>query len=371
MNDVLKDVTILYVEDEKDIRETYIDFFGMFVKKILFAEDGEMGLMLFKEHQDDIDLVISDIKMPKLDGINMVQEIKAIRADVPVIFTTAFSDSSYLMEAIKLKADDYILKPIDLKALLLSMEKIILPKIQQQKLQEQERLLFLQNRLASMGEMLGNIAHQWKQPLSAMSMQIENIKLDLLPDPKYDVVFDDINEQIQYMSSTVRDFIEFLQPNRYKREFETSSMIQKAILLFRSDIKKYSIKIEFENIEEVKAFGKKNEFMQVIVNIIKNAKDLLVAKNIENPQILITQKLVDNMIHISVQDNAGGIDDAIISKVFDKNFSSHSTKDSSGLGLYMSKQIISDMGGVMNITNIDNFGKGVEFVIILPQGDKR
>jgi signal transduction histidine kinase len=365
--ELLEKLTVLYVEDEDDLRDTYIYAFDLVFFKTFFASNGLEAFEIYKDNYDSIDIIISDIKMPKLDGIGMMKKIREINKDVPVIFTTAFSDSNYLLDAMKIKADDYILKPIDSMELLESVEKIMLPKIQKEKLQEQENLIFYQNRYAEMGQMLGNIAHQWKQPLSTLAMQTDSLRYKLQSKGFDDEpLFDDIHSQIQYMSQTVRDFIEFLQPMKTKRKFKLDDMIEKSISLFKSEFKKSGYEISFDLIDKVSIQGKKNEFMQVIVSIIKNATDTIKERDIISPIIKIEQKIEENSAIITISDNAGGVDEEIIEKIFNKNFTSRKNADGSGIGLYLSNEIIKSFDGKLSVKNIDKFGKGVEFTIKLP-----
>ena len=113
----LKDITILYCEDEADLRNITSDVIKQFTKKVYLAENGKIGLELFKEHASEIDIIITDVNMPEMNGLEMSKEIKAINHNIPIIVATAFSNSSYLLEAIELGIDKYVLKPIDMKKL--------------------------------------------------------------------------------------------------------------------------------------------------------------------------------------------------------------------------------------------------------------
>jgi diguanylate cyclase (GGDEF)-like protein len=120
---LLKTLNILYVEDEDNLRHEVVQNIAPFVKEIIVAKDGLEGLSLFQKHQDTIDLIISDIMMPNMDGIVMVENIRKINQEIPVIYTTAFNDSSYLLKTIQLSVSAYILKPIDIELLLEGIEK--------------------------------------------------------------------------------------------------------------------------------------------------------------------------------------------------------------------------------------------------------
>ncbi|HIP11376.1 MAG TPA: EAL domain-containing protein [Arcobacter sp.] len=122
----LQDITVLYCEDEADLRNVTGDVIKQFTKQVFLAEDGQQGLELFKKHANKIDLIITDVNMPELNGLEMAKEIKAINHNIPIIVATAFSNSSYLLEAIELGIDKYVLKPIDIKKLFSVMEQSLL-----------------------------------------------------------------------------------------------------------------------------------------------------------------------------------------------------------------------------------------------------
>lgn len=122
----LRNVVVLYVEDEQLLRDIVTKSLSGFTKKQYVAKDGEEGFELFKKYQDEIDLVITDINMPKMNGLEMTRAIKAINQNVPIIVATAFSNTEYLLEAIDLGVDKYVLKPIDMNKLISMMSKSLL-----------------------------------------------------------------------------------------------------------------------------------------------------------------------------------------------------------------------------------------------------
>lgn len=127
-NDVsrLKDITVLYCEDEQYLRDVTKGILETFTKKQFIAEDGAIGLELFKKHEDEIDLIITDVNMPNMNGLDMTKEIKAINPNIPIVVATAFSNSEYLLEAIELGVDKYVLKPINIKKLLDTMNQSLM-----------------------------------------------------------------------------------------------------------------------------------------------------------------------------------------------------------------------------------------------------
>ncbi len=123
---ILKNITILYAEDEQDLREVTHQILKGFTKEQYVASNGQEGLELFKEHQNDIDLIITDVNMPKMNGLEMIREIKKINMNIPIIVATAFSNKEYLLEAIDIGVDKYVLKPVDIEKLLQVMSQSLL-----------------------------------------------------------------------------------------------------------------------------------------------------------------------------------------------------------------------------------------------------
>ena len=123
---ILKNITILYAEDEKDLREVTHQILKGFTKKQYVAQNGQEGLELFKAHENEIDLIITDVNMPVMNGLDMVKEIKKININIPIIVATAFSNKEYLLEAIDIGIDKYVLKPIDIAKLLQVMSQSLI-----------------------------------------------------------------------------------------------------------------------------------------------------------------------------------------------------------------------------------------------------
>jgi len=137
----LKKLVLLYVEDEESIREPFLQLIGRYFKDVYVGKNGEEGLDIFKAHQNEIDIVITDIKMPKKDGLNMAEEIKSINYDIPIIFSTAFGDNDYLQRAIEVGADGYIIKPIDRNKLIAKLNYVASSVIAKKREQEYMKLI--------------------------------------------------------------------------------------------------------------------------------------------------------------------------------------------------------------------------------------
>jgi len=222
---------------------------------------------------------------------------------------------------------------------------------------ENEYLLMQQSKLATMGEMIGHIAHQWRQPLAQLGGIFMNLDAayaheDLTPD-YLEKRIKKGNELIKYMSQTIDDFRHFFEPNKEEKLFSVEEYIQSAINIIEASLTYSHIDLEVVTLkEEFFILGYGSEFSQVILNILDNAKDVLIERNIKNPKITIELMLEKGGILVTIRDNAGGIDEEYIDKIFDIYFSSKRDKGGSGLGLYMSKLIIENKGkGKLSVSN--------------------
>ena len=229
---------------------------------------------------------------------------------------------------------------------------------------KKEQILFQQSKLAAMGEMIGAIAHQWRQPLNALSLNIQLLVDDYLDnkiDKKYLENFESKQiEIIQFMSKTIDDFRNFFSQDKEKINFSLKESVEEVIKLIDKQLQDHNIKIELiSDTSEVR--GYKNEFKQVILNLINNAKDAIVENHILNGKIEIIIK--NNTIF--VRDNGGGIPEKIKERIFEPYFTTKDQGKGTGIGLYMSKIIIEEhLGGSLSFKNTNS---GTEFIIDLKE----
>jgi len=231
---------------------------------------------------------------------------------------------------------------------------------------EQERMLIQQSRLAAMGEMIGNIAHQWRQPLNALGLLLANIK-DAHDFHELDAAMIEQStakgkQLINKMSTTIDDFRNFFKPNKEKTPFSLNRGIADTLEILSASLRNNNIAAYVEAGEEITAYGFPNEYSQVLLNILNNAKDALVAHKGENSTIRIRIARSVDAAAVTISDNAGGIPADILPKIFDPYFT---TKEKgTGIGLYMSKMIIEDsMNGKITVRNIEG---GAEFTVTCP-----
>ncbi|OQX74822.1 MAG: hypothetical protein B6D59_01360 [Campylobacteraceae bacterium 4484_4] len=247
-----------------------------------------------------------------------------------------------------------------------------------EKNRRKDRQMFQQTRLAQMGEMLSMIAHQWRQPLSAISsvaisMQMKiQLKRFVLADKRQQKEFEDyflekieaIGNYVQYLSHTIDDFRNFFRPNKAKERTTLELLLQKAIDMLHGSYRKNSIAVyqKIENSCEIVTYP--NEILQVLLNILKNALDNFRERNIEHPRVEVRLVKRGNTAMLEIEDNGGGIPKMYLSKIFDPYFSTKDEKNGSGLGLYMSKTIVEEhCGGKLEAQNTK---EGALFRIILP-----
>ncbi len=229
--------------------------------------------------------------------------------------------------------------------------------------QKKEKLLQHQSRLAQMGEMISMIAHQWRQPLTAISSTSNAIvlkaKLNKLDTDMAIELSSKISSYSQHLSSTIDDFREFFKSNKEKKDTTYSEIINAVLAIIETSIENKNITL-VKNLNSNIVFNTyQNELKQVILNLIKNAEDVLIEKNIEQPKIIVET----NNTTLTISDNGGGISEDIIDKIFDPYFSTKIKKDGTGLGLYMSKTIVEEhCNGKLSVSNDNN---GAIFKIIL------
>ncbi|MEA3512447.1 MAG: ATP-binding protein, partial [Campylobacterota bacterium] len=247
--------------------------------------------------------------------------------------------------------------------------------VTREKLKEKEKLLIQQSKMASMGEMLENIAHQWRQPLSTISTASSGLhiqkELDIpITKEKELKLLDTITNTSQYLSQTIDDFRDFFNSNKEKNRFNLKDIYQKTLNLVNS--KFISLKIEIiEEIQDIKITSLDNEIIQVIMNLLNNARDVLETKEDQKRLIFVEiyKDIDEKNVIIKIKDNAGGIPTEIIDKVFDPYFTTKHKSQGTGIGLYMCQEmIVKHMNGTICASNVaytyDSIEyKGAEFKI--------
>ena len=240
---------------------------------------------------------------------------------------------------------------------------------------EKEAILNQQAKMAAMGEMIENIAHQWRQPLSVISTISSSLKIkkemNILDDKEFYEALQSINRTSQHLSNTIDDFRNFFSPNKEMNKFYVSQLIKKSKDLIKSRFDKFNIKV-IENIDDIEILSYQNELFQVILNLFSNSIDVLSSNEIEDKIIHIKIYQDENNLCIEFLDNGGGIKDEFINRVFEPYFTTKHKSQGTGIGLYMSLQIVTKhLNGEISVKN-DTFIEnniayfGAKFTILLP-----
>lgn len=235
-------------------------------------------------------------------------------------------------------------------------------KIKEKTIQERDKQLFEQSKRAEMGEMIGNIAHQWRQPLAIvntiLAIMKEKNSADILSKDDIEKKLLEIEKKVSYMSDTVEDFTNYYKPNKDKSVFNITQAISKALEIAYST-NEIEASLDLDN--SLNIYGHFNEFIQVIVSILTNIYDIVEIRNISDMKIDVKLKKDDKDAILSISDNAGGIDESVLPKIFNPYFTTKHQSIGTGLGLHIAKMIVEDnMHGTLSAKNSEN---GATFTI--------
>ena len=362
--------TILLVDDvEANIHSLKLIIEDNFDVDILSALSAQEAMPLLMDNE--IDLILSDIQMPEIDGFEFAEYIKGVEKtkDIPIIFITGIYDKSqYQKKGYELGAIEYISKPID-DNLLTSKLKVYIDLFESQKqrsteLERKDEILIHQSKMATMGEMIGVISHQLKQPLNIMSLYCGDVKDSYTHNEINDAFIEEFNkntkEQIEFMTETIQSFTNFFNPNKEKKSFKLKSAIEKTLSLLHKQLDNNNIEMT-TNIGEETVFGVESELQQVFLNLITNSKDAFKEREITKRNIHLTSINKDKYTAVIYEDNAGGIPKEHLEKIFDPYFTTKAY--GTGTGLYMVKLVVQT--SFMGELKLQNGKEGVKFIIIL------
>jgi signal transduction histidine kinase len=247
------------------------------------------------------------------------------------------------------------------------LAKIIDKKFKKHKIQiqeyinentQQQHILFQQSKMAAMGEMLGNIAHQWRQPLSVITTAATGMKLqkelEILDDESFGQSITNITDSALYLSKTIDDFRNFFKTDKIETNFDIVNTFEKVFKLTDGQFTHNDI-LFIKNIEDTKLYGLENELIQALINILNNSKDALIELEKPIPRVIFIDAYKQNeKVIIKIKDNAGGVDKKIIDKVCEPYFTTKHQSKGTGIGLYMTSEIIKKhMNGTLKIANVE------------------
>lgn len=328
------------------------------------------------------DLILADYSLPSFDGLSALAIAREKRPEIPFIFVTGTMGEEIAIETLKKGATDYVLKqrlvrlsPSIERALRESGEQRRCREAEQalreetlgrlralEELREKDQLLMHQSRQAAMGEAIDYIAHQWRQPLNSMALMVEalrdNFQNGRCSGAYMDNTLDQIMNLIMHMSQTINDFRNFSRPEREIKPFNLQETVSKTLSMVGDSFKAHNIKVNTEAEEELIVTGFPNEYSQVLLNILNNARDALLESNVSLPQIDIKLFREDSRAIATISNNGGAIPAEIMDRIFDPYFTTKEKSNGTGIGLYMSKSIIEKrMNGRITVCNTDEGAK--------------
>lgn len=371
-------------EYNQKVTSLYQQFFALFIAFVIFSFIVAFYIAkVFSEPIIDLNKTVSSVTSDNLDVRvenirddeigelsmafnNMISQLSTSQKNLKISYENLekrVQERTSQLEDVNSSLSE---KSEELRLLNINLDNKV--KVEVAKRRKQEQMLLQQSRLAAMGEMVGNIAHQWRQPLNALGIIIQNIDLCYRIN-KLDASFmkKSVNDSIELttmMSKTIDDFRNFFLPNKEKKIFLLNESLDNSLKLISATFKNYNIHVSKDMDDGLKVIGFPNEFAQALLNILTNAKDAHIENNIKTPEVYIKLKKVIDKAVISICDNAGGISDEVLSKIFDPYYTTKEQGKGTGIGLYMSKMIIEqNMNGKIYARNKD---EGLEFIIEMP-----
>ncbi|MBF0458142.1 MAG: response regulator [Nitrospirae bacterium] len=356
------------------INQTFCDILGYSHEGILTSTCYEVT------HPDDLEQFMFGLKRLSSGAISVLSmEKRCVRKDSTIVWAN-FKCIPLLIGACQLPLNLIIIEDITEKKRLTeqlqnvntNLGKMVTEEIR--KRQQQEQMLIQQSKMAAMGEMVGLIAHQWRQPLNAIGLNVQDLRDaynhgELNENSIKDIV-DTTMGQVSFMSKTIDDFRNFFKPSKKKKQFDVKTAIEELLSMFEQLFRTSDVSISVRTGQDtiLSTQGYPNEFKQVILNILNNSKDAITSKKDTHTraygliEITIRNNAERDKIIISIRDNGGGIPEQVIARIFEPYYTTKG-ETGTGIGLYMSKTIIeTNMGGSLTVRNVDD---GAEFVIIL------
>jgi signal transduction histidine kinase len=370
-------VTILYVEDEIDILQAFSEIMGRWVVKLYVAGNGLEGLAQFEKYQPDI--IISDIKMPKMDGLEMCRRIKEINPKVKTVIMSAHSDADYFINAIELGIDGFLLKPIfgeKLKKLIQRFANEVVLEKQLQKanndLLDSEHRLRLLN--ATKDLFFSIIAHDLKNPFTAQMGFARIIKnqFDTLNKSKIIEYVDLIYNASEHSYKLLENLLEWSRSQTGKINYKPTNIglnwiIADVVQLLNSTAVNKEITIKNQIHNETKVYADENMLKTILRNLISNAIKFTPRGGVIKLELTTEPSVHNGFVEISITDNGVGIEEKNLNKLFriEQKLSTYGTEDErgTGLGLILCKEFISKHGGDIKVESKKNIGSTFRFTI--------
>ncbi|MFT7003161.1 MAG: two-component system C4-dicarboxylate transport sensor histidine kinase DctB [Sulfurimonas sp.] len=349
----------------------FIAFFTVSYYLKLSNENFEIDLKLYEKNhivksntQNLSTLINEKRKIKELEEEKFINFVIILTVSV-LLFMALFL---YVMSSIIYSVIKRFKQEVQIKEEILeSLNQTLISKVKKgiEDATRKDKAILEQSKLARMGTMISMIAHQWRQPLTEISgilMELETATLFKKVDEKH--ILNSIRKSdalIEFMSNTIDDFRNFYKPDKKKENFYVLNSCKKAISLVQASLNDSSIELVLDVKDDVEIFGYPTEYAQAVLNLIGNAKDILVEKEVQKPKIIITIDTKDRLSLVEIKDNAGGIKEENFDLIFDPYFTTKDSSKGTGLGLYISKLIIEkNMKGDLSVQNDE---RGAVFTI--------
>ena len=313
--------------------------------------------------KDGRDVYLNTTVIPILNLHGQIEEFVAIRHDVTDVINLNNELKKTKKELLNLNENlenRVAEQTAELVNLNQNLENLVKAEIK--KNEEKTKMLFLQSRLASMGEMIANIAHQWRQPLNELSITLFKLKESVKSNEKFETGYEHAKRVIKSMSQTIENFRNFFSVEREREIFSISSAVENALKMVQGTYEKEGIDVNLELKSDSQIYGFESQLCQAVIILLSNAKDALANKKDDKKVTLMLEKK-DKFAIIRVTDNAGGIKEEIMDKIFEPYFTTKHPSAGTGIGLYMLKTIAKNHGGSASARNVKF---GAEFEIKLP-----
>ena len=376
--------SLLYVEDEEVVRDEMMDILPLLVDDIYVAKNGKEALDLYHKHLPD--MIITDIRMPYMTGLELIREIRKTDPLTPIIITSAFNDSEYLLEAIDLGIKYYVIKPVILGKLQTKIEDVKKDLMQQRELdayqlflegrveeetalrEAEEALLLSQNKDVELGQMVSVIAHQWKQPLHYLHLLIEDLGYEQKDGGLSESFINEFTtkslNKINFLSDTMDNFLRFYKSDLKDSSFFVHKFVNDVSSFLSVLFKAVGVELNITVVEDFSLYGNRNEFQQAILNLLNNAKEAFEGKRQRDAKISIVIGAKEDTFSIEISDNAGGIPEDQIPHIFGIDYTTK--REGNGIGLFLVKKIIRErFKGQIEVSNTED---GACFSLYFPKG---
>lgn len=338
-----KSATILIVDDTSSNIDILLEFLHEY--DLVVATSGDEALKIINQ-EEMIDLILLDIMMPNMDGFEVCETLKKdpIHSKIPIIFLTAKLDDKSIEKAFEVGGVDYLAKPFRPVELLARIKTHL-------KLIEQQKEIALKNKYNALKDLIGNISHQWKQPLSVITTSISGMmiqkELNSLSDEDFEQFCNVSLESCDYLNNTIEQFNVFLQ-SKERRDHNLHTLITQNSFLLTTETDNIELIIDIE--PSIECFFNGMDLLHILQVITNNSKDIL--KDKQQKVIFIEGYLKNNFIHLRIYDNGGGIDPSIIDRIFEPYFTTEHRSLGKGMNLFKIYSLVThSLDGKISVQN--------------------